>query len=470
MLLDITQEDRQLWVSYFNLDGKTRFKTYDLKPEDMFNWEVCDGGDTKADPKIKNWDGRSVKKIRSRFLNKYRIIEYMGQLSFSDRELIFGYHFPKTYFVDIEVEVTDAFPEPSKAPNPVTAICIVTPEKQCIVLATKSLDKKIQSKIQKQIDDHFKSIGEDFSFIFKCFDNEYDMLYTFMDTFVKKFSMMTGWNFIQFDWQYIVNRCKKLGIDPSISSPIGRTFGKHDFPCHVGVMDYLDIYAKWDRTVDIKEDFKLDTVGEAVIGIRKIKYDGTIQDMYEKDYPKYIFYNVVDTALVYLIHDKIKTMEIALTIAHMTQISLFKAGSPVAITEALLAREFLTRNLVMAKDPKAPPSKREQFEGAFVKEPITGMHNAVAAFDFASLYPSIMRQLNVSPESFIKKVKPEMREREIGDERIVSVTGAVYSTERSILKDVLSRLYGQRKEYKKESFRLQQEAYDLEQVMKKQND
>jgi len=466
MLLDITQEDRQLWVSYFNLDGKTRFKTYDLKPEDMFNWEVCDNSDTKADSKIKNWDGRSVKKVKSRYLNKYRVIEYMDQLSFSDRELIFGYHFPKTYFVDIEVEVTDSFPEPSKAPNPVTAICIVTPEKQCIVLATKNLDRKIQSKIQKQIDEHFKSIGEEFSFIFKCFDNEYDMLYTFLATFVKKFSMMTGWNFVQFDWQYIVNRCKKLGIDPSIASPIARTFGKHEFPCHVGVMDYLDIYAKWDKTVDIKEDFKLDTVGEAVVGIRKIKYEGTIQDMYEKDYPKYIFYNVVDTALVYLIHEKIKTMEIALTIAHMTQISIFKAASPVAITEALLAREFLTRNLVMAKDPKAPPSKREQFEGAFVKEPKTGMHHAVAAFDFASLYPSIMRQLNVSPESFIKKVKPELREREVSDDRIVSVTGAVYSTKRSILKDVLSRLYGQRKEYKKESFRLQQKAYDLEQVLK----
>ena len=466
MLLDITQEDRQLWVSYFNLDGKTRFKTYDLQAEDMFNWEVCDDRDPKADKKIKNWDGRSVKKARSRYLNKYRVIEYMEQLSFSDRELIFGYHFPKTFFVDIEVEVTDSFPEPSKAPNPVTAICIVTPEKQCIVLATKDLEKPVQLKIQKQIDEHFKSIGEEFSFSFKCFKNEYDMLYTFMDSFVKKFSMMTGWNYIQFDWQYIINRCKKLGIDPAISSPIGRTFGKHEFPCHVGVMDYLDIYAKWDRTVDIKEDFKLDTVGEAVVGIRKIKYDGTIQDMYEKDYPKYIFYNAVDTALVYLIHEKIKTMEIALTIAHMTEISIFKAASPVAITEALLAKEFLTRDLVMAKDPKARPAKREGFEGAFVKEPKTGMHNAVAAFDFASLYPSIMRQLNVSPESFIKKVKPENREKEIGDDRIVSVTGAVYSTERSILKDVLSRLYSQRKEYKKESFRLQQKAYDLEQELK----
>jgi len=275
--------------------------------------------------------------------------------------------------------------------------------------------------------------------------------------------MMTGWNFVKFDWAYIINRCKKLGIDPGISSPLGRTFGQNEFPSHVGIMDYLDIYAKWDRTVDIKEDFKLDTVGDAVVGIKKVKYEGTIQDMYEKDYPKYIFYNVIDTALVYLIHQKIKTMDIALTIAHMSQISIFKAASPVAITESLLCREFLGKNMVMATDPKNPPSKREQYEGAFVKEPITGMHNAVACFDFASLYPSIMREMNVSPESFIKKVDPDKREPEKSPNTIVSVTGAVYKTEKSILKEVLARLYSQRREYKKKSFEYQQKAYELEQ-------
>jgi DNA polymerase elongation subunit (family B) len=466
MLLDITQEDKTLWVSYYNLNGKTDFMTYELLPTDMFNWQVCDPSDKDASKKMKNWDGRSVKRVRSKFLNKYRLLEYVENLPHTDKNTIFEYNFPKTFFVDIEVEVTDSFPEPSKAPNPVTAICVVTPERQCIVLATKDLDKSVQSKIQKQIDDHFKDINDDFSFIFKYFKSEYDMLYTFMDSFVKKIPMMTGWNFVKFDWAYIVNRCKKLGIDPGISSPLGRTFGGNEFPCHVGVMDYLDIYAKWDRTVDIKEDFKLDTVGEAVVGIKKVKYEGTIQDMYEKDYPKYVFYNVIDTALVYLIHQKIKTMDIALTIAHMSQISIFKAASPVAITESLLCREFLGRDLVMATYPKAPQAKRESFEGAFVKEPITGMHNAVACFDFASLYPSVMRQLNVSPESFIKKVDPDKRDKEKSEKTIVSVTGAVYDTERSILKDVLTRLYSQRKEYKKKSFELQQKAYQIEQEIK----
>jgi len=463
MLLDITQDGRTLHVSYYNMNGKTDFMIYELGEHDMYNWQVCDPNDKDASQVMKNWDGRYVKKVRSKILNRYRLIEYVENLPWTDKNTIFGYTFPKTYFVDIEVETTDVFPEPSKAINPVTAICIVTPERQCIVLATKDLDKPTQSKIQKQIDEHFKDINDEFSFIFKCFKSEYDMMYTFMDSFVKKFPMMTGWNFVKFDWAYIINRCKKLGIDPGISSPLGRTFGQNEFPSHVGIMDYLDIYAKWDRTVDIKEDFKLDTVGDAVVGIKKVKYEGTIQDMYEKDYPKYIFYNVIDTALVYLIHQKIKTMDIALTIAHMSQISIFKAASPVAITESLLCREFLGKNMVMATDPKNPPSKREQYEGAFVKEPITGMHNAVACFDFASLYPSIMREMNVSPESFIKKVDPDKREPEKSPNTIVSVTGAVYKTEKSILKEVLARLYSQRREYKKKSFEYQQKAYELEQ-------
>jgi DNA polymerase elongation subunit (family B) len=86
----------------------------------------------------------------------------------------------------------------------------------------------------------------------------------------------------------------------------------------------------------------------------------------------------------------------------------------------------------------------------------------VACFDFASLYPSVMRQMNVSPESLIKKVDPDKRQAEVADDRIVAVNGAVYSTETSILKEILSDLYAQRKEYKKKSFELQQKAHEME--------
>jgi DNA polymerase elongation subunit (family B) len=466
MLLEISQKDREIWLSYYNLEGKTRFKTYPLTSDDMYNWEVCREGDKNADPKIRNWDGRPVKKVGSRWLGKHRITEYLANLGFSDRELIFGYHFPKTYFIDIEVEVTDKFPEPKLAEMPITAICIVTPARQCIVLATKELSNVEIGKINEKIDAHFAKLGVTYTFDFKCFKSEYDMLYTFMAKFVRNFSMMSGWNVIKFDWTYLVNRARKIGIDPTISSPVDTLTGQDELPSHVGVMDYLDLYAKWDRTVDIKEDLKLDTVGAAVLGIKKVKYDGTLQDMYEKEYPKYIFYNAVDTAMVQLIHERLKTIEIALTIAHLSQVNVLKAGSPVAVTEALLCRALLQNDMVIAKDPQQLPRKAEKYEGAFVKDPAVGMHYAVACFDFASLYPSIMRQMNVSPESLIKKVDPSKREAECAPDRIVAVNGAVYTTETSILKEILSDLYSQRREYKKKSMELQQQVYEIEKSMK----
>jgi len=463
MLLDIMQQDDTIWISYYNLDGKTRFKEYTLSPDDMFNWQVCDESDRRRDPKIKNWDGRAVKKVRTKYLNKYRLIEFLANVGFSDRELIFGYHFPKTYFIDIEVEVTNEFPDPNEAKTPVTAICVVTPSRQAIVLATKDLPKEQIGSIENKINTHFEELGVTYQFEFKKFASEYDMLYTFMYRFVRNFPMMSGWNYINFDWKYILNRCKKLGIDPTISSPTGSMLNKNELPAHVGCLDYMDIYAKWDRSVDIKEDLKLDTVGEAVLGIKKVKYDGTLQDLYEKEYPKFIFYNAVDTILVQLIHEKIKTLEIALTIAHMSQISIFKAASPVAVTESLICKSLLEKGLVMAKDLDNMNKKSGKYEGAFVKDPIVGMHYGVACFDFASLYPSVMRQMNVSPESLIKKVDPDKRKEEVADDRIVAVNGAVYSTETSILKEILSDLYAQRKEYKKKSFELQQKAHEIEQ-------
>ncbi len=467
MLLDIMQQGDTIWVSYYNLEGKTRFKEYKLESSDMFNWQVCDDTDPRQDSKIKNWDGRPVKKIKAKYLNKYRLIEFLSNLGFSDRELIFGYNFPKTYFIDIEVEVTDEFPDPAEAKTPITAICIVTPSKQAIVLATKDLPKDQINSIEQKINKHFEELNITYQFEFKKFESEYDLLYTFFHKFVRNFPMMTGWNYVNFDWKYMLNRSKKLGIDPTISSPTGTLLTKNELPAHVGCLDYMDIYAKWDRSIDIKENLKLDTAGESVLGIKKVKYDGTLQDLYEKEYPKFIFYNAVDTILVQLIHEKIKTMEIALTIAHMSQISIAKAASPVAITESLICKSLLEKGLVMAKDTSNINRKSGKYEGAFVKDPIVGMHQAVACFDFASLYPSVMRQMNVSPESLIKKVDPSKRNAEVADDRIVAVNGAVYNTETSILKEILSDLYSQRKDYKKKSFELQQRAYNLEKGVSK---
>ena len=487
MLLDIEQRGNKLVMSYYDKEGKTAFKKYEFK--EFENWVVCSDRDKKASQKYTNWDGRPVKKIKAKRLDKYSIIEFMEFLPKGDKQDIFGYNLPKKYFIDIEVEVSDTFPEPSIAPNPVTTICIVTPENKVVVLGLNELMTPEQLKIQKDMETYFASFGYKYSFNYKKFNSEVDLLYTFFKSFVSKMPMMSGWNVIGFDWTYLINRAKRLGIDPTVASPAHKLEGRDLLPLHVGVLDYLELYKKWDRTVAIKENYKLDTVANAVLGVNKIKYDGTLQDLYENDFTKYVYYNVVDTILVQLIDRKISTMEIALTLANICKIGVYKASSPVTITESLLCRKFLEQNKVMAKDWDAlNNSKGSQYAGAYVKKPKLGMHKAVAALDYASLYPSVMMQMNISPDSFITKldadfdkIRPEIKDylgdwnnatmskeerqlkiNSIEEEKIIAINGSVYKKEQSILKTILIDLYAKRKKYKKQSFLLKQKAYELE--------
>ena len=453
MLLDIEITDDQLIISYYNVEGRVEFKTYPTA--DLFNWQVCEPTDKRKDKTFINWDGRPVKKFKGKSINKHVIFNFLENLPKEDADAIFGYNFPKTYFFDIETEVTEGFPHAEKAENRVLTISILTPEKKVLVMGLRDLEKSDQADIIKKTNEYFKKFNANFELVFKKFDSEYDLLYTFM-AMVKKFPMLTGWNCIGFDWKYLVNRCKRLQIDPSISSPSGKLDKKSTLPLHVGIIDYMDLYANWDRTITIKDNNKLETAAVAVIGVGKIKYDGNLQTLYDDDYIKYVYYNIVDSILVYYIDQKLKSMQNLLTLSNTCKISLYKAGSPVAITESLIARHLIADNRVMASKWDDDNKKDGQYAGAFVKPPIVGKHRAVACFDYASLYPSIMRQYNISPDSFIKKLpstKIESFRKENVGVNIVTSSGAVYKTEQSILKTVLSDLYSKRKEYKKESFR-----------------
>jgi DNA polymerase elongation subunit (family B) len=492
MLLDTNVNGDEVEISYFNNEGKTVIEKY--KTEfGCSNWVVCNERDPKRHEKITNWDGRPVKRARSKFLNKYSLIEFFEDLNQKETDTVFADSMPNTYFIDIEVEIGDGFPAPERAEMPVTTICIVTPNKQAVVLATKEIDYKSKVKIQKQVDKHFEQVGLTFNVNYKAFASEYDMLYTFFKHFVRKMPMMSGWNVIDFDWVYLVNRARKISIDPRIASPVNKLQGYQQLPMHVGIIDYMRLYKEWDRTIQVKEDYRLDTAGDAVVGIKKVKYDGSLQDLYEKDYDKYVFYNIADTALVYLIHEKLKTMEIVLTLANMCKMSIYKASSPVSITESLILRHLLTQDKVMAKDWNASSEKDAQYAGAYVKKPTVGFHRGVAGFDYASLYPSIMRQFNISPDSLLLKTDPEfdkLREPlkehlikpgmkrlskekrkelidNIEEDKIITVTGAVYKKEDSILKSILSDLYSNRKQYKSKSFQYKLAVADVENFIKK---
>ena len=462
MLLDIEQKDKEVIISYYDKEGQVSFKRY---PIDKFqNWVVTDEKDRWKDPQIKNWDGRTIKKSISKSFNKFSLLYFMDGLPQKDQDEIFEFNMPRTYFVDIETEIVDGFPKPEEAKSRILTFSIITPERKAIVLGLEDLSSDQIKKIEADTNAHFTGYDQDWEFSYYKFKSEYDMVYSFLHKFLPKFPMMTGWNFINYDWQYIVNRCKILQIDLTEVAITGALDKKDYRPLHMGILDYMQLYDKYDRSVAVKESNSLDFVSGAVLeGISKIKYSGSLQDLYEKDFQKYVFYNVVDSVLVYYIDQKLRSMEVLLTLATITRMPLYKAASPVAVTESLIARKLTEQGKRIAVEFDREDGKKEsKYEGAFVKDPVVGYYSGVSAFDFASLYPSIMRQFNISPDSFVEMVpESEVSERRKDDSVIVCENGVVYKKEDSILKKILSDLYAQRKEYKKTSYTYFEKAHEL---------
>jgi DNA polymerase elongation subunit (family B) len=461
MLLDIEQRENELIVSYYNREGKVAFKRYPISQFE--NWVVTDEKDRYKHPEILNWDGRPVKKNRSRSYNKFSLIYFMDNLPEKDREEIFEFNVPRTYYVDIETEIVDGFPKPEEAKSRILTFSIITPERKAIVLGLEDLSSDQIASIEKDTNEHFEGYDQDWEFSYYKFKNEYDMLYNFLHKFMPKFPMMTGWNFINYDWQYIVNRCKHLQIDLTEVAITGSLDRNDSRPLHMGILDYMQLYDKYDRSVKVKESNTLDYVSGQVLNVKKIKYQGGLQDLYENDFKKYVFYNVVDSILVYYIDEKLKSMEVLLTLATITRMPLYKAASPVAMTEALIARKLVAQNKrVGVEYDKADSQKDGKYAGAFVKEPISGYYSGVSAFDFASLYPSIMRQFNISPDSYVEMIPTtQINSRRKDESVIVCENGVVYEKEDSILKKILSDLYAQRKQYKKTSYDYYEKAREL---------
>ncbi len=465
MILDIEQREKDIIISYFNEKGEVAFKQY---PVDKFqNWYVCDDKDKAASTQYKNWDGRSVKLGYGKQYNKFSILYFMDSLSERDKADLSAYNMPKTYFVDIETEIVDGFPKAEEAKSRILSFSIITPDRKAIVLGLEDMDSVNIKKIQDDTNEYFKDFDMDWEFRYHKFKSEYDMVYTFLMKFLPKFPMMTGWNFINYDWQYIVNRCKRLQIDITEVGMTNAVDKTDQRPLHIGILDYMQLYDKYDRSVKVKESNSLDYVSSQVLNVNKIKFTGSLQDLYRDNFTKYIYYNVVDSILVYYIDQKLKSMEVLLTLANITNMPLYKASSPVAVTEAIMARKLAEQGMRIGSEEKIDGQKDGQYAGAFVKEPILGFYEGVSAFDFASLYPSIMRQFNISPDSYIEKInRSDIPERRKDKEVIVCDNGVVYNTEDSILRKILSDLYAQRKDYKKTSYEYYTKADQYRKLLK----
>ena len=174
----------------------------------------------------------------------------MESLSEEDKSKIYDFHQPKKFFCDIEVEIQDGFPEADLAQTPVVSIALSDDDNMITVFGTKEITAKDIDAIEVKLKDYFKDYTPDIKFKYIYFNSEYDMLYTFFVKFLPRIPFLTGWYFVDFDWKYLINRAKKLDIPIEKSSPSNKLTGMNETPLHKVVVDYKEIYEKWDKSLN----------------------------------------------------------------------------------------------------------------------------------------------------------------------------------------------------------------------------
>lgn len=268
------------------------------------------------------------------------------------------------------------------------------------------------------------------------FENEVDLFDTFF-ALIDDADVLTGWNSEIYDIPYLVNRVTKIMskndtrrfclLDQLPRQKTINRFGKTETVYELAGrvhMDYLQLYKKYNY--EQRHSYKLDYIGEMEVGENKTQYEGTLDQLYNRDWRKFIEYNRQDTLLVYKIHAKLKFLDLANQLAHENTVLLKTVMGSVAMIEQAVINEAHHRNLIV--QDKTVDYKDESYEenddeeditaaGAFVATPKRGMHEWVAACDINSLYPSVIRALNMAPETIVGQLRQSLTEQYIDNKK-----------------------------------------------------
>ncbi len=280
----------------------------------------------------------------------------------------------------------------------------------------------------------------------KC-ASETDLLIKFVDLWVHyNPEIVTGWNVELFDIPYTLNRIRKRvsaeqvnrlspwGIvkERTIPTAQNQALGRDAPPnakdiIGVTILDYMNLYKKF--TYSQQESYALDYIGQAELGEKKLDYSeyGTLNELYKQDYQKFLDYNIKDVVLVERLDDKMKLIEQACTIAYDAGVNLVDSLTSVRMWDVIIHNFLMSKNQVVP--PKVIEDKAFQVEGAYVKDPQVGMHNWVVSFDLNSLYPHLIMQYNISPETYVR----DIGQRPTADE----IIGGLYNNEN--IKDFMNK-------------------------------
>jgi len=478
MLVDWEYRSNNVIVSYIDKYGKIKLRYYPWARPTKF---ITTGDD---DPEKSGryicWDGKATKEIYTKFPNKYSIYDFIDNLPEEEKEEIYGYQEPDIFFIDIENEILDKKPQPQLAESAIQSISIVNKDK-VLVIGTEPLSKGQQESIESDINLKFKKFNTNYKFKYIQYKNEYDMLFNFFNKLVPQMPVLTGWYFVQYDWVFLVNRARKIGVDPSMASftrKLIEPYMRNDFaeiPAHRVVVDYMELFEKWDTSVKVKESSSLDFASEKILGIKKVNYEGDLTRLHREDYKKFIFYNAVDSILVQQIHFKQKYIDILYGMSVLGKIKIKDAFSTLALTEGILRNKLRDqKNIVLVRDESLDDGGYSSIKGGWVKEPVRGMATWTCCYDFASLYPTTMQQFNISADSYKgQKVKNKDyaifngHQLMVDENDVVTLNGSVFKKEDGVVTQVMREVYQDRKGYKKVMMKKHVELEELKDELEK---
>jgi DNA polymerase elongation subunit (family B) len=327
-----------------------------------------------------------------------------------------------TCFFDIEV---DFDPEKGYSPtsdpfNSVTAItCYLDWLDQLVTLVIPP--KHMSDETAQDLISEFPN-----TFLFR---SEIEMFETFFDL-IEDADVLTGWNSEGYDIPYCVNRVKRIMTKDDTRRfcllgqlPKPRTyerFGKeeqtYDLIGRIH-MDYLQLYKKYNY--ESRHSYSLDAIGEYELGERKTAYEGSLDQLYNKDFKTFVQYNRQDTMLVFKIHDKLKFLDLANALAHENTVLLPTVMGSVAMIEMAIYNESHERGFIVPdKKRKDVYGDEQQAAGAYVAVPKKGIHEWVGAVDINSLYPSAIRALNMAPETIVGQVRQTLTDQYMHEKSI----------------------------------------------------
>lgn len=354
-------------------------------------------------------DGKYVEPINpgsiddtKKFIDDYKDVS--GFEIYGNNDFVYqfiGYKFPKEVvydttqlrvaYLDIETECESGFPSIEQADQKINVITFRIGDQTYTFCLGKATPVDADHHVY-------------------CYTKEEVMLEQFLEMWQDKdIDIVTGWNVRFFDIPYMVNRISRVLDEKSAKklSPWGQLKSRtvvvrnQDLAVYdlvgISIMDYFDLYRKF--TFVTRESYKLDHIAHVELGERKASFEEfeSLQDFYTGNFDKFVAYNHKDVQLVLKLEEKLKLLELGIALAYSAKVNLLDVFSQVRTWDAIIYHYLIERNIVIPK--KEVEEKDRQFEGAYVKEPLIGEHKWIVSFDLDSLYPHLIMQYNISPET-----------------------------------------------------------------------